>query len=69
MLRFVSAGLFVLATLPLAGCSGEPTPGTEHQVTDAAKAAAAKSNTDPKSAMEGMQKTMDPNKKEIPKVE
>ena len=69
MLRFVSAGLFVLATLPLAGCSGEPSPGTEHQVTDAAKAAAAKSNTDPKSAMDAMKKSADPAKKEIPKPE
>lgn len=63
MFRFVSAGLFVLATLPLAGCSSEPAPGTEHQLSEEAKKKAAESNTDPKSAMEAMKKTMDPNKK------
>lgn len=57
MFRFVSAGLFVLATLPLAGCSSEPAPGTEHKVSEEAKAQAAKANTDPKAMMESMKKT------------
>ena len=58
MFRFVSAGLFVLATLSLAGCSSEPAPGTENLLTEEAKAQAAKANADPKStdpkAMMGM---------------
>lgn len=63
MLRFVSAGLFVLATLPLAGCSSEPAPGTEHQISEEAKAQAAKVNTDPKAMMESMKKKNDPSEK------
>lgn len=66
MLRFVSAGLFVLATLPLAGCSSEPAPGTEHQISEEAKAQAAKANTDPKAMMESMKRKNDPSQKPKP---
>lgn len=66
MLRFVSVGLFALATLSLAGCSSEPAPGTEHQLTPEAKAQADKANadpksTDPKAMMNMMQPKNDPS--------
>lgn len=63
MVRFVSIGLFVLATLPLAGCSSEPAPGTEHQISEEAKAKAATVNTDPAAMMESMKKKNDPSEK------
>lgn len=72
MLRPVSVGLVALATLFLAGCSSEPAPGTEHQLTEEAKALADKANadpkaTDPKAMQEGMmQPKPDPSTQKKP---